>query len=285
MMDRKIKPLFIWAGGKDRLMKHYKPLMPAEIDTYAEPFMGGGAMYCYVANHYNPKRMVINDINGEIINIYKAIKEDVDYFCILLDRLTEEYLPLDYQDRYNYYYELRHQNAYHYQEWDATKQAAVLYFLLLTSFNGIWQVNINTNGRFGCSCGKLNHKKSVYDYNNVINWHYHLQRTEILCGDWEYAMVGDASNTFIFLDPPYRDCRVKYDNPMSDDVHTRMLKLVQSYKFAQVWYCNHDKTGDGFFDEYKPLRIDHTHTAGRCKKNDDGTYSASKTVEILIRNR
>ena len=43
-----MKPLFIWAGGKNKMLKHYKPFMPKEVNTYCEPFFGGGAMYIHV---------------------------------------------------------------------------------------------------------------------------------------------------------------------------------------------------------------------------------------------
>ena len=40
-----MKPLFMWAGGKSKMMKHYVPFMNFEkVDTYSEPFFGGGAM-------------------------------------------------------------------------------------------------------------------------------------------------------------------------------------------------------------------------------------------------
>ena len=29
-----MKPLFIWAGGKNKMLKHYKPFMPSEVKTY-----------------------------------------------------------------------------------------------------------------------------------------------------------------------------------------------------------------------------------------------------------
>ena len=75
-----MKPLFIWAGGKTKVLKHYARFMPTAFETYYEPFFGGGAMFVYVMNTYRPKNVVINDINSDVINIYKAIKTDLDEF-------------------------------------------------------------------------------------------------------------------------------------------------------------------------------------------------------------
>ena len=42
------KPLFIWAGGKNKMLKHYIPILPSplemDIKSYVEPFFGGGAI-------------------------------------------------------------------------------------------------------------------------------------------------------------------------------------------------------------------------------------------------
>ena len=86
-------PLFIWAGGKNKMLKHYKPFMPKNVNTYCEPFFGGGAMYVYVLKHYSPNELIINDVNSDIVRIYKTIKSDCDSFVKILDEMSEEYLP------------------------------------------------------------------------------------------------------------------------------------------------------------------------------------------------
>ena len=127
-----MKPLFIWAGGKNKMLKHYKPFMPSEVKTYCEPFFGGGAMYINIVNKCSPKELIINDINSDIVRIYKTIKSDCDDFVKILDELSSEYLPLNKAGRKDYYYSLRHKHAYEYVFWDSTKEAAVLYFLMKT---------------------------------------------------------------------------------------------------------------------------------------------------------
>jgi DNA adenine methylase len=285
-MMMKMKPLYLWAGGKSKMWKHYEPYLPGTISTYVEPFFGGGAMLCGLINAgYNPEKIVINDINSDIINIYYAIKNDVDYFLILMNGFDAEYIPLNKEDRKDYYYKIRHQHGWDSDNWDATKRAAYLYFLMRTGFNGIWQINQNTNGKYGTPAGLLNQKDSVYDYNNVMLWHRLLQRADLLCEDWSTctSSILDDTNTFVFLDPPYRNCYADYDNPMDDSVHKSMLSFVIGFKQASVWYCNQD-SGDGFFDDYSPLKWEYTYTAGRRKRTENG-FEAKKAVEILVRNK
>jgi hypothetical protein len=46
MHDRALPAPFLkWAGGKRQLLPRILQLVPARIDTYYEPFVGGGAVF------------------------------------------------------------------------------------------------------------------------------------------------------------------------------------------------------------------------------------------------
>jgi DNA adenine methylase len=284
-----MKPLFIWAGGKNKMLKHYKPFMPSEVKTYCEPFFGGGAMYINVVNKCSPKELIINDVNTDIIRIYKTIKSDCDAFTEVLDELSSKYLPLDKAGRKDYYYSLRHKHAYDYVSWDSTKEAAVLYFLMKTGFNGIYQVNKNTNDRYGTPSGLLNQKTVVYEKDVVQWWNKSLQNTQILSGDWKECCgyVEDEKDNFVFLDPPYRGSFTSYGQEFSDDNQLDLINYVAENKNTKVFLCNRE-IGDSFYENnLGDLLIDKfpvTYTAGRRKKTDDG-FEAKQATEVLIRNK
>jgi DNA adenine methylase len=279
-------PLFIWAGGKNKMLKHYKPFMPKNVNTYCEPFFGGGAMYVYVLKNYSPNELIINDVNSDIVRIYKTIKSDCDSFVKILDEMSEEYLPLDKAARKDYYYSLRHKHAYDYVSWDSTKEAAVLYFLMKTGFNGIFQLNINTNNRYGTPSGLLNQRTKVYDKDVVEWWNKALQNTQILSGDWKDSVsyVEDKENNFVFLDPPYRGSFTSYGQEFTDDDQNSLVEYVKQNKDTRVFLCNRD-VGDGFYDNTS-LKVDKfpvTYTAGRRKKTSEG-FEAKPATEVLVRN-
>ena len=271
------------------MLKHYKSLMPENVSTYCEPFFGGGAMYIHVVNHYNPKHLIINDINEDIVRIYKTIKTDFQSFTLLMDEMSKEYLPLDKEGRKEYYYSLRHKHAYDYSGWDTVKEAAVLYFLMKTGFNGIYQLNINTNNRYGTPSGLLNQKDKVYEKDIVEWWNKSLQNTQILSGDWKdsCSYVDDKENNFVFLDPPYRGSFTSYGQDFSDSNQKELVNYVKENINTTVFLCNRD-IEDGFYDnilgDLKMDKFPVTYTAGRRKKTDAG-FEAKPATEVLIRNK
>ena len=59
------KPLFIWAGGKNKMLKHYIPILPSPLEmsikSYVEPFFGGGAMFIHMVKTQRLENIWIND--------------------------------------------------------------------------------------------------------------------------------------------------------------------------------------------------------------------------------
>ena len=275
-----MKPLFIWAGGKNKMLKHYLPLMPSEVDSYCEPFFGGGAMFIHVVNTYNPSKLVINDINEDVINIYCSIRNHYDKFKKRLNELEAKYIPLSKEDRKKYYFEVRHEHGWDYEKWSRSEEAATLYFLMKTGFNGIYQLNKNTNGRYGTPAGLLNQKDKVYDRDVLDWWHNVLQRTTIYSAD--YREVIQDKDTFHFFDPPYRDSFADYGTGFNDNDLLDLIEICDGMK--NVFLCNRD-SGDGFFDSNKSglniARFPVTYTAGRRKKTDTG-FEAKPATEVLL---
>ena len=61
-------------------------LIDGKINTYIEPFIGGGAVFFSMLSKYNFDRVVINDINSELILTYKVIKEAPEKLINILDK-------------------------------------------------------------------------------------------------------------------------------------------------------------------------------------------------------
>ena len=279
-----MKPLYIWAGGKNKMIPKYlvEPGIPGNFSTFVEPFFGGGAMTCWMSKNRPDKSFVINDVKDEIMGIYRAIKDDPNTFIDKLKSLEDKYLPMPEWRRKDFYYDLREQ--YYEPVWSKTEDSAVLYFLMLTSFNGIWQSNQKSNGRFATPVGLLDETK-VFDEHNIKQWHYFLRNVEIRCGDWSKLKY---DNAFYFMDPPYRDSFTSYGEGNNDTMQKALVEFCkeEDARGNYVFLCNRKE--DNFFEEIQgdldAKYYDITYTAGRRKREENG-FSAKKAVEILLHSK
>jgi DNA adenine methylase len=286
-----MKPLYIWAGGKGKMIPKYQssPGIPyTGYDTFVEPFFGGGAMMVHMyLNNPNIKKFVMNDINPEIVGVYHAIKNDVQTFMNRMNSLEAQYLPMVKADRKAFYYQLRTEYTTNWTQWSPTEESATLYFLMKTGFNGIWQVNQTSNGRFATPSGLLNQTTKCYDKDNVLAWNVFLQKVDIHCGNWKDCCDQIEGKAFYFMDPPYRDSFTQYGQSFDDTKH---LELIDFCKLADTnghiaFYCNRD-AGDDFYTKNKAhLEIEYydvTYTAGRRSTDEQGKKAAKSAKEILL---
>ncbi len=179
------RPLLKWAGGKTQLLTQLLPKIPKRYGRYIEPFFGSGALFFAV----NPVNGIIADRNPELINLYRAVAENVDRVIAQLKR---------YQNIEETFYAVR---ALDWTQLPPAEAAAGTLFLNKTCFNGLYRVN--RQGQFNVPFGRYKNPK-ILDEALLKAAAERLRTTTIMCGDYkmvlrEHAQPGD----FIFLDPPY----------------------------------------------------------------------------------
>ncbi|MEL7669913.1 DNA adenine methylase [Methanobacterium sp.] len=212
--DFSAKPFLKWAGGKTQLLDEFDKRLPSKIkgskfiETYIEPFIGGGAMFFFLKRKYDIKKSFIFDINPELIIAYKVIQGD---YKALIDRLSEikhKHLQKSEDMRKEYYYQIRDKynkqiENFNYSsfndEW--IERAAYLIFLNKTCFNGLFRQN--RKGEFNVPFGRYKNP-SIYDEENIIKVNKALKNTEIFCGDFTSSSEYIQKDSFVYLDPPYR---------------------------------------------------------------------------------
>jgi DNA adenine methylase len=134
------KPFLKWAGGKTQLLNEVAARIPnglrtGEIDTYIEPFVGGGAIFFYTAQNYpSIKRFYLFDINQDLVNCYNAVKANVEFVIDNLKILEKKFLAKKDSSRKDFYYHIR-------TEFNADRSPAKLIFLNKTCYNGLYRVN------------------------------------------------------------------------------------------------------------------------------------------------
>ena len=62
-----------WVGNKSSILKILYALFPAEYERYIEPFGGSGAV---LLGKESPDRFeVFNDFNGNLVNLYRCMRD------------------------------------------------------------------------------------------------------------------------------------------------------------------------------------------------------------------
>jgi DNA adenine methylase len=126
-----LRPFVKWAGGKSQLLPQFRALYPKQekIHRYVEPFLGSGAVFFNVQALLQPSRALLSDTNAELIDTFRAVRDEVDDLIELLRQHHKQHSE-------SYYYEVRAQPPQ-----ARAARAARLIYLNKTGFNGLYRVN------------------------------------------------------------------------------------------------------------------------------------------------
>ena len=293
------RPFLKWAGGKRQLLPVIEENLPStidEIETYVEPFIGGGAVFFSLIGKYNFKKIYISDINQELTLCYTCIQSSVDFVISELLKLIDEY-PNSQEERKDYFYELRDKwnksvgKIDSMNEVQRCERVAQTLFLNKTCFNGLFRVN--KSGKFNVPTG--NYKNPSFTTKRVLEEASKcLSKVQINTCSYKDCLEYVDENTFVYFDPPYRPLTnsssfTSYSKSGFND--TNQQELADFYreldaKGAKLLLSNSDPkfidSEDDFFDElYSGFTINRI-LANRAI-NSVGT-GRGKITELLIRN-
>lgn len=138
------KPFIKWVGGKSQLLDEIREKYPSKIEKYCEPFVGGGAVLFDILSKFKPKKILINDINKELINTYTQIKINCEGMIFKLSELQNVYKNHSLEENKEFFYKNR--NRYNElkvngDEQENLEKAVLFIFLNKTCFNGLYRVN------------------------------------------------------------------------------------------------------------------------------------------------
>lgn len=295
--EKNVKPFLKWAGGKGQLLKEieqYYPFESGKITKYAEPFVGGGAVLFDILSKYDLKEVYISDINAELINTYRIIRNNIDILIETLFILQNEFLPLNTESRKAYYLNKRERFNYlkvNVNENISIEKAALMIFLNKTCFNGLYRVN--RKGLFNVPMGSYK-KPIICDEKNLRAVSEKLQKITIVCGDYRESAEFIDENTFVYFDPPYRPLTetssftAYTENLFNDEQQIELARFVDEIhlKGAKVVVSNSDpknsNTEDDFFDKiYYHHNIKRVNATRVINCNSE---ARGKITELLISN-
>lgn len=297
MKDNKLflKSPIKWAGGKSKLMNKIETVYNedfvwnSEKYTYIELFGGGGSAWLFVLQNYRPKRVIVNDINPNVINLWKCIQNYPKKLCEILDNMISDYLILNWDERKDYFLNLRisfNNNKHILIESDMDiRMAAEFLFLNKTCFNGLWRTN--SKGEFNTPFGKptnLNKDPNIYDKNNIVNLSELIKDVEFVCRDYK-DVIGDyvTGDVLVYMDPPYRGTWTDYSKEaFGENEQIELSHYMKDLKDRGFYVIqSNSKCDDDFFEtNYKDFEI---KVLDGVQRNIRPT-AERKVQEILIYN-
>jgi DNA adenine methylase len=193
---REAQPFLKWVGGKAQLLAQFDKFFPDEIACYFEPFVGGGAVFFHLKHRFPKMKARLRDINGELINTYRAVRDYPRELMRQLDAHAAEFKVKG--DDYFYFIRARHDLTG--DEQKIVERAASMIFLNKTCFNGLWRVN--ASGKFNVPVGS-NKKPGLYDEGNIYAASRALQGVHLEVQDFRRTFSETRRGDFIYVDPPY----------------------------------------------------------------------------------
>jgi DNA adenine methylase len=184
--DARAQSFLKWAGGKSQLVPEILARFPDRFGRYFEPFIGGGAVFFALG----PKRAVLADINRDLVDTYRAIREELP--------LVMTYLA-EHEATEQHFYNVRAQDP---RSLCRAQKAARFIFLNRTCFNGLYRVN--RAGQFNVPFGRYKNP-TLCNAERLERVAEALRGVELVdCSVFElFRRVRPRKNDLVYFDPPY----------------------------------------------------------------------------------
>ncbi|PSN19759.1 DNA methyltransferase [filamentous cyanobacterium CCP5] len=228
-----VRPFLKWAGGKGRLLEQYQPHFPAQIGTYFEPFIGGGAVF--FALRHRCQSAVLADINPELVNVYHMVQTQVEPLIARLRQHRQRH------DR-DHYYTVRAQNDLQ----CPVERAARLLYLNKTCYNGLYREN--SKGYFNVPMGRYKNP-CICDPDLLRAASAALGRSRVHQAAFDQILQQSVCpQDFVYFDPPYHPISVtssftsynRYGFTTQDQEQLQQVFIALAKRGVRVMLSNSD---------------------------------------------
>jgi DNA adenine methylase len=216
-------PLIKWTGSKRHLASKIISYFPSKIETYHEPFLGGGSVFLQLLkSNHNVRYFKLSDKNDSLINIFKTVKDNPTE---LINSYQNKWQSL--QDDYDFYYTER-------EYYNKTKDPLSFYFLTRTCYNGTIRYNslgnFNTSHHFGRAGMSPSKVKQI-----ILYYHGLMKGKDIMfeCNSFDTLCQFECKDV-VYLDPPYTNTKALYFGNISFDILLNWINLLPCSWFMNI---------------------------------------------------
>ncbi|HGU0293358.1 TPA: DNA adenine methylase [Escherichia coli] len=175
-----------WAGNKTAIMSELKKHLP-DGPRLVEPFAGSCAVMMATDYPY----YLVADINPDLINLYQVIKEDVNSFIHLVERIFSKFTTEED------YYKCR--QFFNTVPLEPIEKAAYFLFLNRHCYRGLCRYN--QRGLFNVPYG--NYKKPYLPVDEIRAFAEKAVRATFICASYDETLAMLQAGDVVYCDPPY----------------------------------------------------------------------------------
>ncbi|MFI4990806.1 MAG: DNA adenine methylase [Solirubrobacterales bacterium] len=175
-----------WVGNKYRYAATIAKYLPAEFDTYYEPFVGTGAVLATM----HPARAVAADNLPMLVELLKAVQDDPEivasHYEVWRDQIVEQGRSayLEVRSRYN-----------------TQPNPLDLMVLSRTCYGGV--VRFTRQGTMSTPMGPHRAMPAEKLRMRLAEWQERLASVRFLCQDFSETIAEAGNGDLVYCDPPY----------------------------------------------------------------------------------
>lgn len=245
-MNDNYSPVIKWSGSKRSQAKAILDNFPKVIETYYEPFIGGGSILNAVMHSdIKVNKYICSDINSDLINLYKAIMTNPDDVASHYKKLWNELNIDDDLSRKKQYFEMIRERL------NTEHNPLDFMFIMRTTTHGM--PRYNNDGNFNNSfhitrsgIDPLSLTTIIHEWSSCLNKH----NVEFYTCSYE-DIKPQSSDDFMYLDPPYANTKGMYFGTIDYEV---------LYNYLRKLPCGYAMSFDGkVIDTISNQMADNTH--------------------------
>ncbi|MDD2446179.1 MAG: Dam family site-specific DNA-(adenine-N6)-methyltransferase [Tissierellia bacterium] len=237
-MTKIIRSPFFYVGDKYKLMAQIERLFPDDINTFIEPFLGGGSVFL----NTNANRYIVNDLEANIVDLHKlfySYKDNKEIFIEELIDIIKDYnlscsfigitAPEELKKKYVKTYYAKYNKDGYWKMRDSynnSNDVKLLYLLLIYGFNHM--IRFNNNGKFNLPVGNVDFNNNVYTaINNYMDF---ISQKNIEYYNMDYRrFISDLEiekDDFIYFDPPYLLSNSEYNKMWDEEKEEELYNTI-----------------------------------------------------------